>query len=476
MSVTFAVSRRPPVDLPLVRSARALVVGTGRGCGCSSGDSVARVMAEIGMTHAAAMHADPNRDWTPRDWITHVAEEHEILFPALLVAGKGDPTVAKIVARLEADHAVYLERLSAGLELPRGSEPYSIDVHGDVEDGLVKEYASALRSGPRVGTMIMKSSSTTAMDTVKSPTHASPSLWPWAVGGVLGAGAWLVGLGPLGIALSAAGGAGGTYVVQKAKTPAPAGPQLLYAPTPAAFVDPETYFRQVAQQAADVHAMLNARQDESDARVKKWKEAAKNIPVIGDFSGALIDLGAWFGKILGSNYSEENSPEDVQHAADGISKWLQVGLVPPVPLFTAKDGANSYGREMDLGLELLREGADKSEVDNLSARALKTMATLTILDAGCPAMKRAIADAGSGNGSLRGVGWYGTPPKLVGFESIAAGVASCEFGVPYDAAFAYARKVTDHAGDYPIRAGLATNHFANAFTETMRAASAGEIK
>jgi hypothetical protein len=244
---------------------------------------------------------------------------------------------------------------------------------------------------------------------------------------------------------------------------------------PHAFGDPEAYFAAVAKEGAEVQALIASRKEESDARVKKWKEVAKQIPVIGDFAGTLIDLGAWLGKVLGSNYAEENSPEDLQHAADGIAAWLKIGLVPPKPLFTAKDGANSYGREMDRGLELVRVGTDKSEADNLSASALRTMATLTMLNAGCAAMDRGIADAASGNGSLRGVGWYGTPPKLVGFESIVAGVVACEYGVPFDTALAYARKVADHAGDYPIRKGLVTNGLANAFTETMRAASAGEL-
>ncbi len=108
------------------------------------------------------------------------------------------------------------------------------------------------------------------------------------------------------------------------------------------------------------------------------------------------------------------------------------------------------------------------------------MGNLTILHAGCPAMDKAIADAGAGNGSLGGVGWYDVDhngkPRLVGFESIVAGIAACEFGVPIDAAFAYARKVTDHATDYPIQKGLMTNGYANAFTETMRAAAHGEIR
>jgi hypothetical protein len=267
----------------------------------------------------------------------------------------------------------------------------------------------------------------------------------------------------LGLAGAVAVAASSSSSSSKAKAP----------PAKVPFVDAESYFQQIAQQGAEVQAIAAARADESDERVKKWKATAKQIPVIGDFAGTLIDLGAWLGKVLGSNYAEENSPEDLQHAAEGISKWIEVGLVPPVPLFTAKNGANAYGRQLDRGLELLRQGADKSAADNLTARALSTMATLTMLNAGCPAMDRGILDAASGNGSLGGVGWYGG--KLVGFESIVAGIASCEFGVSYDDAFAYARKVTDHAASFPIQPGLVTSGFANAFTETMRAASHGEI-
>jgi hypothetical protein len=467
----FVLARRPPVELPPAAQPCARVVAGVGGCGCTSLDLAAQVMGELGMEHAAAMHAAPDRDWTPSDWRTHIDEEHRILFPALLTVGGSDPGVATIVSWLEVDHGVYLDRLARGLDLPHGDAPNSIDVHSRIEDQLVRRYAAELRAltGKSAGVgMLMVSKDYAATMPAAAPAHAASSWWPWLVGSALGAGAWAVGLGPLGIALSAVGGAGGTYAAQKIAAPPHKSDGLLYVP-PATFGDPESYFRQIAEQGAEVHAMLAARQDESDERVKKWKAAAKNIPLIGDYAGYLIDLGAWLGKALGSAYAEQNSPEDLQHAADGVGRWLQVGLVPPKPLFTAKDGAKFYGADLDAGIELLREGSDKSAADNLSARALKTMATLTILHAGCLEMRRAIADASSGNGSLRTAGWYGG--KLVGFESIVAGVAACEFGADYDKAFAHAMSGTTR----PIRAGLETNRYANAFTETMRAASAGEL-
>lgn len=211
------VARRAPVDVT-VHARTPRVVGVGRGCGCASDDLAARVMGELGMEHAAAMHASPDRDWSPDDWRAHIDEEHRILFPALLVAGEGDPTTAGIVARLEGDHAVYLDRLSRGLELPHGSEAYSVDVHGNVEDGLVRQHAGALRaarSSAGVGEMIMVSKDYTSSMALEKTAHASSSWWPWIVGTTLGAGAWAVGLGPLGIALTAASGAGGAYVVEK---------------------------------------------------------------------------------------------------------------------------------------------------------------------------------------------------------------------------------------------------------------------
>lgn len=465
--------------------------GVGRGCGCASGDLVVAMMDELGMAHAAAMHADPDRDWTARDWRDHVAEEHDVLFPALRSVGVDEATLA----RLETDHAVYLERLSEGLDLPRGSEPYSVDVHGGVEDELVRQYAADLRSRTRVvvGGPIYGAVMDAGAAAKSTQPHTSSSWWPWVVGSALGAGAWAVGFGPLGIALTAASGAGGTYVAQRVVEPKSKPPQILMVTPPIMLSDPESYFQKVAEQGAEVHAIAATRQDESDERVREWKNAAKKIPYVGDYAGYLIDFGAWLGKVLGSNYAEENSPEDVQHAADGIAAWLRFGLVPPLPQFTAKNGANSYGLEMDRGIEALRVGPDKSEADNLTAKALTSMATLTMLHAGCPAMMQAIVDAGNGNGSLRGVGWYPIAcvpgalgcstdgkRKLVGFERIVAAIAHCAYGVPLEASFAYARRVTDHSRDYPIRAGLTVGGYlqgaANAFTEVMRAASHGEIK
>lgn len=253
MTELVIYARRPPVELDLVRpSSRSSVlrlVSVGRGCGCASGDVVAAVMAEIGMGHAAAMHADPDRDWTAEDWRAHISEEHDVLFPLLLEAGRGDPTVAEIVADLERDHAVYLARLSAGLDLPRGGEPHSVDAHGAIEDGLVREYASELhRMSARVGGLavspIGKSSTITAIDSAIPVKHAAPSTsswWPWVVGGAFGMGAWVVGLGPLGIALSALGGTVGTGVAQKIAQPAAASPPslLLFVAPPADALDQE---------------------------------------------------------------------------------------------------------------------------------------------------------------------------------------------------------------------------------------------
>jgi len=85
-------------------------------------------------------------------------------------------------------------------------------------------------------------------------------------------------------------------------------------PGPAPFLDPNVYFKDITEQTSELAAIGASRDAESNARVASWRKAAKEIPVIGDYAGYLIDLGQWLGKVLGSNYAEQ-----LELTVDGVT-------------------------------------------------------------------------------------------------------------------------------------------------------------
>lgn len=226
------------------------------------------------------------------------------------------------------------------------------------------------------------------------------------------------------------------------------------------FNDPSKYFEELAKQTLEIQDLKNNRQAESDERVKKWKETFKYIPLIGAFTGTLVDIGNFFGKILGSAYKEENSPEDIQYASDWIAKYLQNGYVPNHIEFTGKSGANSYG------LMLANQFNAMEKLPLIQKNAMAAIGILTIQDSGNPSMIQGLKEAALGRGSLGGTGWFDVDgkPKQVGSNSIIAGIASSEYGIPFE-----------KTNEFSLNQMRAGKSIADNFISTMQAATAGKI-
>jgi len=229
---------------------------------------------------------------------------------------------------------------------------------------------------------------------------------------------------------------------------------------PIPFNNPQDYFNELSKQTIEIQNLKNNRQAESDERVKNWKVTFKDIPLLGPFTGALIDIGNFFGKLLGSAYKEENSPEDIQYASDWIATYLQNGYVPNHIEFTGKSGANSYG------LKLANQFNIIAKLPTIQKNAMASIGILTIRDSGNPSMIQGIKEAALGAGSLGGTGWFTVDGKLkqVGSNSIIAGIAASEYGVSFD-----------KANEFSLNQYRAGKSIADNFIATMQAASGGKI-
>lgn len=234
------------------------------------------------------------------------------------------------------------------------------------------------------------------------------------------------------------------------------------AAKPLPFTDPTKFYEQLDAQTKNLQNLKGNREAENDARVASWKKAAKYIPVVGEYAGYFLDLANWLGKKFGSNYAEQNSPEDLQAAADWIANYLLRGFVPPAPRFTEKDGANYYAA----GLIKYLQGIDAAP-ENVR-KAVNAMGTLTIANSAHPSMIRAVQDA-SGPGSL-------VPG---GSLYIVAGIISALYGVPYVDAVDFTRPiyVRSHV-DTSTPETLIQGHLAitaDMFVQAMTAGSAHHI-
>jgi hypothetical protein len=89
----------------------------------------------IGCPHAAAMHTNAGRAWTPDDYREHFAEERERLFP-LYVAQGGGPAVGILLA----DHDVFEQELRA---LGRIVSVERWRQHSQLEDRLTSQLVRA---------------------------------------------------------------------------------------------------------------------------------------------------------------------------------------------------------------------------------------------------------------------------------------------------------------------------------------------
>lgn len=297
------------------------------------------------MHHAAEMHTDPSRDWSPDDWRAHIDEERRILFPALLDAGRGDPTVANVVAELEADHVVYLERLSAGLSLPEGRDSRSVDVHGAIEDGLVREYESALRSravGVGVGSLAFALSSAIISSGSPAPAkQTTASTWSFGrlalLGAFVAAGGWAYGW--IGAGLIGLGGAlalprlGGATKHDETAEGVIASIRLTDPPPSAmkpSTVDMGALQAQFDQEVTNYFNERNAREQAFDDDMDTW---AKYASAAGPEGYAMAKILAGAAKFVGSVVkSLQHNPDAKVYADDAKRLWVmigQAGLAPP---------------------------------------------------------------------------------------------------------------------------------------------------
>jgi hypothetical protein len=92
-------------------------------------------LASIGCAHAARMHerdaGDDPADWPAVDWLQHMREERDHLWPRLRKTWPDE------VAHLETDHLIFVAELRAhGRILSLGR----MRAHSQLEDRLIVEY------------------------------------------------------------------------------------------------------------------------------------------------------------------------------------------------------------------------------------------------------------------------------------------------------------------------------------------------
>lgn len=96
-------------------------------CNCKK---VMVFLRQIGATHAAEMHLNPNKEWTSRDWLLHFTEEENLLWPIFINTGH-----SFVVEELDRDHAIFRG------EIRRYGKIVSTDLlarHAQVEDDTIE--------------------------------------------------------------------------------------------------------------------------------------------------------------------------------------------------------------------------------------------------------------------------------------------------------------------------------------------------
>lgn len=77
----------------------------------------------IGAQHAAMMHEHPDHAWTANDWLLHMAEEEDLLFPRF---------PSDVASQLGDDHTRYRDQIRKVGRILESTEQ-----HSDVEDAWI---------------------------------------------------------------------------------------------------------------------------------------------------------------------------------------------------------------------------------------------------------------------------------------------------------------------------------------------------
>lgn len=101
-----------------------------KGCPC---ERTRKVMAALGATHAARMHAPgaASAVWSPVDWLLHMDEEEQLLLPLLPHA---------VAVRILGEHEV----MRTQIRLYGNVDPDYARAHGGMEDDAVATYLKEL--------------------------------------------------------------------------------------------------------------------------------------------------------------------------------------------------------------------------------------------------------------------------------------------------------------------------------------------
>ena len=96
-------------------------------------------MRDIGASHAAQMHLNPDKNWTSEDWIIHFNEERKYLYPLIV---KYFTESSAIIRDLEQQHFIFLNEIAIWGEI-RSKE--LLIRHSLYEDDLVGKLARFLK-------------------------------------------------------------------------------------------------------------------------------------------------------------------------------------------------------------------------------------------------------------------------------------------------------------------------------------------
>jgi hypothetical protein len=393
---TLIGPRATPRRTRLGRAVAAAAPRVG-GCNCGATPLAAHVLRALGVTTVHPYGSDA------AVWRAHIAQERAGLLPALRAVGAAADADA-----LDADHVVYLRLLDLGQPLPPWPGAlHSLADHSAREDRLAEAHAPALLAWAAahapattaVGAPLLLLAPTTAAPGGTTTHLAQPvpvaarGWWPWGLGAAGGVATWLLGYGPVGVALGALGGMAAGAVARTAlpvghpgpgarptapgfavdlklgdlAAPLRSGPPTAdNAPDPAlqTFPNVDLLVDGANADAAASAALDQASQDALKQQNAEAKSAYKGlVKKIGDYvgvgdeasswAGLLVDVALGLGKVIkalsGDPSTAANTDYEKARMRDAMAIMIAYGFPPPAmgfEMWGAQDLANETEEEI----------------------------------------------------------------------------------------------------------------------------------
>lgn len=107
-------------------------------------------LVKMGATHAAAMHADLDREWTNEDWMLHIDEERRLMWPRVIAHHvfyltnlRGETEMVfgwALVEKLEKEHLALIKDMSDNGTITQWD---LVKAHSSLENELLLQMRNA---------------------------------------------------------------------------------------------------------------------------------------------------------------------------------------------------------------------------------------------------------------------------------------------------------------------------------------------